>query len=228
MQKLILGTIAAFGAASGAGATTTVLTFNTNEIACTATDGGPATTACTTDGQLIGGNYGSSAALAVSYDSSEASGSRTSLVYTTDRFFTGNDGQAAPFSSGPADELSRIIFTPASGFEVSFVGFTWDKLTATTSADFIFKVFGPSNQELFSTGNGAQSYVVNTAYFTGPVTFAFGNGGRGAVAVDDIAVDVRPTAVDAVPEPASWALMISGFGLTGGILRRRTRVPAFA
>lgn len=27
-----------------------------------------------------------------------------------------------------------------------------------------------------------------------------------------------------VPEPASWALMICGFGLTGGALRRRTRV----
>ena len=28
----------------------------------------------------------------------------------------------------------------------------------------------------------------------------------------------------AVPEPASWALMIAGFGLTGAALRRRTRV----
>ena len=30
--------------------------------------------------------------------------------------------------------------------------------------------------------------------------------------------------IAAVPEPASWALMIGGFGLVGGAMRRRTRV----
>ena len=29
--------------------------------------------------------------------------------------------------------------------------------------------------------------------------------------------------VDAVPEPASWAMLIAGFGLTGGAMRRRSR-----
>jgi hypothetical protein len=32
----------------------------------------------------------------------------------------------------------------------------------------------------------------------------------------------------AVPEPASWVLMITGFGLLGATLRRRRTVPAFA
>jgi PEP-CTERM motif len=32
----------------------------------------------------------------------------------------------------------------------------------------------------------------------------------------------------AVPEPASWALMIAGFGLVGGAMRRRTTVVRFA
>ena len=32
----------------------------------------------------------------------------------------------------------------------------------------------------------------------------------------------------AVPEPAAWALMISGFGLVGGAMRRRRRTAAFA
>lgn len=31
-----------------------------------------------------------------------------------------------------------------------------------------------------------------------------------------------------VPEPAAWALMISGFGLVGGTMRRRRRTAAFA
>jgi hypothetical protein len=47
-------------------------------------------------------------------------------------------------------------------------------------------------------------------------------GGLGSVANGTL----RPTGITvgpqaAVPEPASWALMISGFGLAGGILRRR-------
>ena len=32
----------------------------------------------------------------------------------------------------------------------------------------------------------------------------------------------------AVPEPSAWALMISGFGLTGAMLRRRRLVPVRA
>ena len=35
-------------------------------------------------------------------------------------------------------------------------------------------------------------------------------------------------AVGAVPEPASWALMIGGFGLAGGALRRRVTKVSYA
>ncbi len=35
-----------------------------------------------------------------------------------------------------------------------------------------------------------------------------------------------PTGVDGIPEPASWALMIAGFGLIGAAMRRRQAVTA--
>ena len=35
------------------------------------------------------------------------------------------------------------------------------------------------------------------------------------------AIEVQVLREAAVPEPASWALMIAGFGLTGAALRRR-------
>lgn len=34
------------------------------------------------------------------------------------------------------------------------------------------------------------------------------------------------TAAAAVPEPASWALLVTGFGLTGAVMRRRVRIAA--
>jgi hypothetical protein len=37
---------------------------------------------------------------------------------------------------------------------------------------------------------------------------------------------IRLTEGGAVPEPASWAMMIAGFGLVGGVLRRRTTAVA--
>jgi len=43
----------------------------------------------------------------------------------------------------------------------------------------------------------------------------------------DIKVDITQRGGGGVPEPASWALMITGFGLTGALLRRR-RILAVA
>lgn len=46
------------------------------------------------------------------------------------------------------------------------------------------------------------------------------------VHVTDFAPDHTTFKATAVPEPASWALMISGFGLLGTALRRRRLLPA--
>lgn len=221
MRTFALGLAAAVLAAGAANAETTVLTFDTGTTACTAADGGPANQACTTEGQFIGGDYGSTANLAVSYDARETTGSLTSLLFTTDSFFSTGGGMAAQ-PAGPADEFSKIIFTPAAGYEVSFVSFSWDKLTSTTSGRFAFEVRDADDNLLFSAGNTALSYLVETDYFTGPLTFLFSNGGQGAVAVDNVTVDVRAAqgGPAPVPEPAQWALMIAGFGLAGATLRR--------
>ncbi|GEM_PF-1191330 len=64
----------------------------------------------------------------------------------------------------------------------------------------------------------------------GPIIASFdvrGQGGAYRYWVDQNSrgLSVRPnptTGAGAVPEPASWALLIAGFGLVGGVLRRRT------
>jgi hypothetical protein len=46
--------------------------------------------------------------------------------------------------------------------------------------------------------------------------------------IDDLTFTVRPNQVGPgpIPEPATWAMLIAGFGLTGAALRRRRVVPA--
>lgn len=57
------------------------------------------------------------------------------------------------------------------------------------------------------------------------ITLAAGQGGNGGVFFDKISV-TSEAAINAVPEPGTWALMIAGFGVVGGMLRRRRAMVA--
>jgi len=55
------------------------------------------------------------------------------------------------------------------------------------------------------------------------------NIGHETTAIDNVSIDTfannpgaAPPPSGGVPEPASWALMIAGFGLAGAALRRRS------
>jgi choice-of-anchor C domain-containing protein len=55
------------------------------------------------------------------------------------------------------------------------------------------------------------------------LTFAGGNPGPWGAALDNVNVSLVP-----VPEPATWAMLIAGFGLVGAVARRRRRVTVAA
>ena len=116
--------------------------------------------------------------------------------------------------------------------------------------------FGPFNQpggvwqSLSQTGILASSFTtLNASNFTGSgatglnfsgdsITFGFAMRSSGAVNMDgslstfdqtnDLRADNFTLTVNsaAVPEPASWALMIVGFGAVGGLARMRRRLAA--
>jgi hypothetical protein len=79
----------------------------------------------------------------------------------------------------------------------------------------IFGAFVPLDL-LPSTGFTAAQYTFNL----------WTRGGPGNAGIADFAQDHGNFGSGAVPEPATWALMISGFGLAGASLRRRKALAA--
>jgi hypothetical protein len=91
-----------------------------------------------------------------------------------------------------------------------------------------------SSQSIALTGSGTSSNVGELAFvgFTDPgksissVTIvAGGSGGYDFIGVDDVRFR---TTVTGVPEPATWAMMLVGFGGLGVVLRSRRRVETFS
>lgn len=136
-----------------------------------------------------------------------------------------------------ADWLISPLFSTATGGTVSF----W--LRGASDANFFDTI-----RTGFSTGSSATSAFTLSALQTAPqsgwtqfnVSFAAaGAGATGRFAIEYagpeptsnfIGVDTFSVTANAaaVPEPASWALMISGFGLVGGALRTSRRAVAVA
>ena len=74
-------------------------------------------------------------------------------------------------------------------------------------------------QQFYTTWNSGSASAANIALVNQNTAFS-GND----FALDDIVLDtIQPGGTSVVPEPATWAMMIMGFGAAGAALRRRAR-----
>jgi hypothetical protein len=123
-----------------------------------------------------------------------------------------------------ADALGQYHFTGATG---SYYFDGYPQWTYDLGGVDGFDGNGPTDGYLFQLGSGAftTTGIAFTDGFFPVIGFAQQPGGRYNGFFSEVGVDsaslsfARATA--AVPEPASWALMLLGFGLAGAAMRRR-------
>ena len=144
-------------------------------------------------------------------------------------FITGTTGDFAGIASGTTFTFAPV--TAANGANVSFASsfgsFTGSILNMVQSpapfATLNFDVLGS-----FTPSGALSSFMEGAASLTVSFTQT-GNlvAGQGQPAISASFSFASPPVIDgggnpgAVPEPAAWAMLIAGFGMTGAAMRRR-------
>lgn len=110
--------------------------------------------------------------------------------------------------------IAERTFTPVEA-GLSFADFTGTTLTVGA---FYTALISTSNS-FWGVDASVDLFAGGQAYLTDSVT--------GLIPDRDLIFEVSgSTAVPGIPEPASWALLIAGFGLVGAAMRRRSLAAA--
>lgn len=134
-----------------------------------------------------------------------------------------DDGAEAGYWRAPSNPVPDFSF--ANGFELWNVpGYYHTDITGYL--DFIqFRRYDDSLGSILLEGAGF-FYMEGPPVFEGPTDApVFLPGTYAMISEQQFAYTLR---IAAVPEPASWAMMIGGFGLAGMAVRRRRKAEAAA
>lgn len=203
-------------AASPATAATTILTF-AGDIC------GTGAQACT-GSNFVSQSYGDGTGVNVSYRG--ANPNTNSTTSSSLWIWNGGYGDLTTVAYAGSGSNAEILINALSGYEIRFLRFDAGCYLNRASCQSIgYQLTELGGGSTFGTvtppANGHSTAVFQTGYSTTGYRLRFGpdayNGG-----ISNIAFDVRAIGA-AVPEPSAWALLILGFGLAGGAMRRRTR-----
>ena len=116
--------------------------------------------------------------------------------------------------------MSRVI--QAGTYQLSFLYSARPGVDASSNGIQVFLdnvLLDPPGTVTGVGGNQTSWSTVTSGYFTvtSPTTLKFAAVGTS----DSLGGYIDNITLNAVPEPATWAMMITGFGLVGGAMRRR-------
>ena len=170
--------------------------------------------------------FGDTAAVDVSYQNVRPDGT---VVGAAQQFYAnfGDLGKVLTAGSYLDGTLGQVTLRARDGYRISLLDF--DFVGYVNFAPTLpLKVLDLLGNELvagvYSTGSGSthSSLAVNSAYLDGIVIRWGPDASVGGI--DNIRYDVQAS----VPEPATWAMMILGFGGVGALLRHRRVGPLAA
>jgi PEP-CTERM motif len=150
--------------------------------------------------------------------------SATITINGIDFLFADNSplfGQAALTKFGAYSSVSSQLYSNSTGAGIVL------NLTSNTGNFLSSLNFGDPYSYTFRPGDSGRGLLQTAA----PGVGRFNNGFRYTIAELNVtSISGGPVQVNlgAVPEPASWALMIAGFGLVGSAMRRRATKVAYA
>ncbi len=138
----------------------------------------------------------------------------------------GGSGNCVDLSGSSPGLISQPIALAAGIYQLSFdyTGNQLDDFGGPFPLAGFTATVGTTSFVLSGIANNSNVFQTFTGLFTttgpGPVSLSFtqngGNNFRGSI-IDNVSIT-------AVPEPATWAMMILGFGIAGAALRRRPAV----
>lgn len=175
----------------------------------------------------------SAAALAGAVPAEAALFTQTYDVVATD-FAVSTGNGSVPLPADPVHINFSVTFDDAVSFGNQLAGLTvhannlpyaFSYGFETSSATLVLATsFIGNGPGCSSTANGFCLFIHNALSASPTITYFNVAPSSGSW----IALSTTVTAGPDVPEPASWALMISGFGLVGAAMRRRPTKMAFA
>lgn len=123
------------------------------------------------------------------------------------------------------NDRTPVFYDFALGNTAVTIGGKYTAVLTTSSSARNAVAFGPRSTNT-AQPLGPDAYLGGRAFFTGdPDPYGFCTS-SGQCDLNFRVIGATPAG--AVPEPASWAMLIGGFALTGGALRRRRATRAFA
>ena len=156
-----------------------------------------------------------------------------SVDYIDTGYWQASDGRFSLDMSGASAGTIQQLFDTVAGRTYSVL-FDLSKNPTSALATLRVAAGGLSQDYSFGLSNNNSNMMWSTRSFSfvaqgasSTLSFTSLDGGVSGPALDNVRVAAVGVA-GAVPEPASWALMILGFGAMGAVVRRRTRIHAIA